>query len=266
MTQPHTVGQRRWVGALEKVSAALLVRALANGWGAIALQHPELPPVLVGIGPPSRRTAARRCHAHFAPGAWSPLGPDTSVALKASSRALEEAIAGGDLNVLADVLAESAGLLMREALQLSRDAHEIRAEVLVTADGLAGSALDVLGLLLHEAAHAVARERGIKDASRQGRYHNRQFKANAEELGLDVAPDPPFGWTSTTVPAATAARYAGTLATLSRALSSPHDDLLLSGRARRVRTQTCRCGERVGAGRAQVAPVTVLCTMCGEAS
>jgi hypothetical protein len=194
------------------------------------------------------------------------VGPDGSAALKASSRALEEAITGGHLDALADLLAESARLLIREAVQLSHDAREIRAEVLVTADGLAGSPLDVLGLLLHEGAHAVARERGVKDVSRQGRYHNRQFKAIAEELGLDVAQDPPFGWTSTTVPATTAARYTGTLETVRRALSSVRGDLLLSGWHRRVRTQRCGCGERVRGGRARVAPVAVLCTICGQSS
>jgi hypothetical protein len=70
-----------------------LVRALASGWQEIALRHSDLPPVLMGIGPSSRATAKRRCHAHFTPAAWSPVGPNASAALKASSRALEEAIA-----------------------------------------------------------------------------------------------------------------------------------------------------------------------------
>lgn len=109
-----------------------LVRALASAWQEIALRHPDLPPVLIGIGPPSRATATRRCHAHFAPAAWSPVGPNASAALKASSRALEEAIARRDLDALSDLLRTSAGLLIGEALQLSHDAHRIRAEVLVT--------------------------------------------------------------------------------------------------------------------------------------
>ena len=33
---------------------------------------------------------------------------------------------------------------------------------------------DVLDTLLHEAAHALAAARGIKDTSRQGRYHNKK--------------------------------------------------------------------------------------------
>jgi hypothetical protein len=59
-------------------------------------------------------------------------------------------------------------------------------EVFITADGLAGSATEVLGTLVHEASHAIAFQRGIKDTSRQGRYHNKRFKALAEEVGLAV--------------------------------------------------------------------------------
>ena len=52
--------------------------------------------------------------------------------------------------------------------------------------------------VLHEAAHALAEGRGIKDTSRQGRYHNTKFKAVAEELGLTVEKDPgPYGWAFT---------------------------------------------------------------------
>ena len=243
-----------------------LVRALASGWQEIALRHPDLPPVLIGIGPSSRAGAKRRCHAYFASAAQSPVDANASAALKASSRALEEAIARRDLDALSDLLATSAGLLIGEALQLSYDAHRIRAEVLVTADGLAGSAVDVLGLLLHEAGHALASERGVKDASRQGRYHNRHFKTIAEELGLDVGQDPPFGWTATTVPAATAARYTDALAILGHELSSARGEFALSRRPRMVRSQTCRCGEHVRSSRARVGPLAVLCTACGQSA
>ena len=45
----------------------------------------------------------------------------------------------------------------------------------------------VLQVLLHEAAHALAFARGIKDTSRSGnRYHNRRF-ANLAKARLDHA-------------------------------------------------------------------------------
>jgi hypothetical protein len=48
-----------------------------------------------------------------------------------------------------------------------------RAEVLVSGEGLQRGPVDVLGTLLHEAAHGLAHVRKISDTSRQGRYHNR---------------------------------------------------------------------------------------------
>ena len=77
---------------------------------------------------------------------------------------------------------------------------EQRAEIMISGEGLGRTPRDVLGTLLHEAAHALAAARGIKDTSRQGRYHNTNYKALAEELGMTVSlrpqpsagPSPPF--------------------------------------------------------------------------
>jgi enoyl-CoA hydratase/carnithine racemase len=62
-------------------------------------------------------------------------------------------------------------------------------EIFVGGEGLKRGARPVLATLLHEAAHVLAHKRGIKDTSRQGRYHNRRFKTLAEELGLHVDHD-----------------------------------------------------------------------------
>jgi hypothetical protein len=75
-----------------------------------------------------------------------------------------------------------------------------RAEVLVGGEGLRRAPTDVLGTLLHEAAHGLAHARGIQDTSRQGRYHNKRYAQLAGELGLQVAEQAPVGWTATTVP------------------------------------------------------------------
>jgi len=61
-----------------------------------------------------------------------------------------------------------------------------RAEVLIAGEALDHGAEQVLGTLLHEAAHGLSHARGIKGTSRQGRYHNHHFKLQAEELGLEV--------------------------------------------------------------------------------
>jgi hypothetical protein len=60
----------------------------------------------------------------------------------------------------------------------------------------------VVEVMLHEAAHALAARRGIKDISAAGnRYHNKRFVALAAELGLrgpDV-PDKITGWSHCTL-------------------------------------------------------------------
>lgn len=83
------------------------------------------------------------------------------------------------------------------------DVHEL----FIGAEGLKRGASAVLGTLLHEASHAVAEQRGIKDTSRQGRYHNKAFKAVAEELGIHVEHSESLGWSTTTVPDHVASLY-----------------------------------------------------------
>ena len=63
--------------------------------------------------------------------------------------------------------------------------NEQRAEIMISGEGLRRTPQDVLGTLLHEAAHALAAARGIKDTSRQHRYHNTKYKMLAEELGIN---------------------------------------------------------------------------------
>src|SRR5690349_12971067 len=67
-------------------------------------------------------------------------------------------------------------------------------EVLVSGEGLNRSAVEVLTTLLHEATHALAYVREVKDTSRQGRWHNQRFATLAGELGLVAAKDDKLGW------------------------------------------------------------------------
>ena len=151
-------------------------------------------------------------------------------------------MAGDDLAVLGEVLATSARVVLQEAMQLSRDASQILGEVMLTEDGLARSPTEVLGIVLHEAAHALASQRRIADTSRQGRYHNRRFRTIAEELGLEVRQDPPFGWCSTSVSATIALRYGEAPTVLGRALSGVPDRVPFNGSSSTV--TTCGCDAR----------------------
>lgn len=58
-------------------------------------------------------------------------------------------------------------------------------ELFVAGELLAQGGRAVLQTMLHEASHALAHVRGIKDCSAEGnRWHNRKFAALATELGL----------------------------------------------------------------------------------
>jgi hypothetical protein len=140
------------------------------------------------------------------------------------------------------------------------------AEVMISGEGLHRTPAEVLGTLLHEAAHALAAARGITDTSRQGRYHNRKFAALAAELGLDAAEDNRFGWAVTTVPGTTVRRYADGLALLTAAMTVWRSAESTATAARKRDTNLiaaiCPCGRtiRVAASTLKEAPIT--CQAC----
>jgi hypothetical protein len=139
-------------------------------------------------------------------------------------------------------------------------------EVMISGEGLARTPREVLGTLLHEAAHALAAARGITGTSRQGRYHNRKYALLATELGLDVAATPGFGWTITTVPDTTAERYATQLGALKAAMTlwrnDEHIPAAAKGRSTNLIAAACSCGRkiRVAASTLDEAPIT--CQAC----
>jgi hypothetical protein len=97
---------------------------------------------------------------------------------------------------------------------------EPRGELRLPTGRLQSGAKAVLELLLHEAVHMLAHARGITDTSRQGRYHNRRFRALAEEMGLVVEPDERWGWGKTRLVSRTRRWYAPVLAALNEVLHS----------------------------------------------
>jgi hypothetical protein len=143
-----------------------------------------------------------------------------------------------------------------------------RAEVLVSGEGLHRGPIDVLGTLLHEAAHGLAYARTIGDTSRQGRYHNRRYATLARELGLDVAHLDPIGWSATSVRESTAARYAAVLAELGAALvlwrrveqASPAGP----GRSRNALACICACGRRIRVARSVLELAPIFCAACAQ--
>jgi hypothetical protein len=84
-------------------------------------------------------------------------------------------------------------------------------ELFIAGELLSTGGRTVLEVMLHEAAHALAAARGIKDTSAEGnRYHNKRFVKLAEELGLrgPDGTDKVTGWSNCLITDQTAAEYA----------------------------------------------------------
>ena len=141
-------------------------------------------------------------------------------------------------------------------------------ELFIGGEGLARGGRELLGTLLHEAAHGVATARGIQDTSRQGRFHNTRYADLARELGLEVAKTGTIGWSATTVPDATAARYRAELRRLDAAMVAWRHADGGSGRGGRASSNNglaarCDCGRRIRVSAAVLGAGPITCGLCG---
>ena len=150
----------------------------------------------------------------------------------------------------------------------SADQPTDRAEVLVSSEGLQRGPVDVLGTLLHEAAHGLAYARKVSDTSRQGRYHNRRYATLAGELGLEVAHLNPIGWSATSVPDPTTTRYTQALAELGMALvlwrRAEQASTAGPGRSRNALACSCGCGRRIRVARSVLELAPIVCAGCAQ--
>jgi hypothetical protein len=110
--------------------------------------------------------------------------------------------------------------------------------------------------MLPEAAHGLAHARKVSDTSRQGRCHNRRYATLARELGLDVAHLDPIGWSATSVPDPTAARYVEALAEQAAPAGS--------GRSRNALACSCGCGRRIRVARSVLELAPIVCAGCAQ--
>lgn len=140
------------------------------------------------------------------------------------------------------------------------------AEVFIGGEGLARGPVEVLGTLLHEAAHALADVRGIKDTSRQGRWHNAKFKALADELGIEVTKDDRIGWSPTNTTAATRDTYADVIEQLSHALrlrrAVEHGAREGNKKKQGPPACVCGCGRRIRVAPSVLELGPILCGAC----
>ena len=221
--------------------SAPMVAALEGAWAAIRVGHPEVPAVVMVLGAGSIGNAGGLRLGHFAAMRWA--DPD-------QARATDKEAGDG-----------AAGELCN-----GQPAAPVRLpEVFVGGEGLARGPADVLGTLLHEAAHALAHVRGIKDTSRQGRWHNAKFKALAEELGIEVTKDPRIGWSPTTIPTSTREHYAQVIDELGRVLRL-HRSVEVTGGTDTKPTPppcVCGCGRKIRVSPTVLAAGPITCGVCG---
>lgn len=71
-------------------------------------------------------------------------------------------------------------------------------ELNIGADYLDRPIENIVATLIHEGCHLYAMQNGIKDTSNRGVYHNKRFKALAEDRGLIIEKHSRYGWTITT--------------------------------------------------------------------
>lgn len=93
-------------------------------------------------------------------------------------------------------------------------------EILISAESLARGPEATLGTLIHELAHARANVLEIRDTSNNNRYHNKRFKTLAEEMGITLELAGTIGWSKTTLPPETAAKFAPGIAKLAKSLTT----------------------------------------------
>lgn len=100
-------------------------------------------------------------------------------------------------------------------------AGDRKPEVFIAGERLASGADLTLQTMLHEGAHALAAARGLKDTSKEGRYHNRTFLALAEEMGLrfEGQPDATIGYSAVVLTDEARESYADVIAALDAAIA-----------------------------------------------
>lgn len=162
---------------------------------------------------------------------------------------------------------------------------EVRGEVLLAGEALRLEPAQVFEVLLHEAAHGLNAARGVKDTSREGRYHNQRFGDAAREVLLRVRPMPPYGMASTLLSDAAAERYGETIARLAESMrivrqlqqgvrvgAGPEgpgqggDAGEGRGTTRRASSvaASCPCGRRLRMAPSVMAAGPVVCGLCGS--
>lgn len=153
-------------------------------------------------------------------------------------------------------------------------------EVVVVAEHLDRPAEEIMETLLHEAAHAMNFELGVRDCS-ASQYHNKYFRLAARALGLEVTQVQHYGYALTSLPLGTAKTYEEEINILRVALICrrgpgflvigtggslpPRDGNDGDGRSSsRSRKAVCGCPFIIRVSRKTLDNTTIRCESCGQ--
>ena len=177
----------------------------------------------------------------------------------------------GDLSVLGHF----APLRWRGKKQEGSHHHE----VVVVAEHLDRNPADIVGTLIHEAAHALNFEKGISDCTRS-QYHNQHFKTAATVLGLTVEQVRHYGYAITRLTPETEARYHEDIQHLSDILIHRAKPVTTLGPApsggntpekgqedkptSRLRKATCPCSFIIRVAKSTMDQTVIRCDTCGD--
>jgi hypothetical protein len=140
-------------------------------------------------------------------------------------------------------------------------------EIMVSANYFERGARAVLGTLLHEVAHSIDLQSGIRGVSGDG-YHNMKFKATAEALGLTITQAKGIGWSVTEVSDDCADRWSEALALIESALSlmaESEQGGKSGGRNKNLKVAKCGCGEKIRLSAKTLEKCAPICQNCGVA-
>ncbi len=172
-----------------------------------------------------------------------------------------------------NVLGHFAPLRWKAKRQQGHDLHE----VVVIAEHLDRPVEEIVGTLLHEAAHAMNFELGISDCSRS-QYHNKKFRDAAEVIGLEVQQVPHYGYAFTRLTKTTLNTYKEEIAKLNEVLvhrrrppaekpgsksedDSDEDDNRPTSRSRKA---VCACPFIIRVSAKTLQDTTIRCESCGQ--
>lgn len=128
-------------------------------------------------------------------------------------------------------------------------------------------AREILGTLLHETAHSIDNQEGVRGTSGDG-YHNQKFKARAEGLGLTITQAKGIGFSVTTVSDECVARWQEAHDLIAQALRLTADNdggqAKPKGRNKNLPSAECGCGEKIRLSVRTLSLCRPICQNCQE--